>query len=207
MRRHAAFFGPFGDAHVEAGIIYEDDGIGGEREDVFLAKFDVSQDGTQVHDNLGKSHECEVAVVPDQLAARCCHEIAAPESDLGRGVFHKERFDEAGTVEVARCFAGDDIILHQIRVYMKDNSVETTSPCESLSRPLLMAIVKTAQFASTPIRMAFPICSRATRLRSPALKSPSPNTSAKIATVSAGSKNPMARPLKNCFLSIEFPSI
>src|SRR5579863_5548051 len=41
--------GPFGDPHVEAGIVDEDEGIGAISEDILFAKVQVAEDSAKVH--------------------------------------------------------------------------------------------------------------------------------------------------------------
>jgi hypothetical protein len=78
--------GPFGDAHVEAGIVNENERIGAILEDVLLAEVKVAEDGAEVHQHFGKAHKGKFFIVPDEIAACGCHKVAAPAADGSGGV-------------------------------------------------------------------------------------------------------------------------
>jgi len=77
---------PFGDAHVEARVVDQDEGFGCIPEDIRLTEVDVAEDGAKVHQHLCETHEGEVLVVFDQMASGLLHQVAAPTADVGRGV-------------------------------------------------------------------------------------------------------------------------
>ena len=106
--------GPLSDAQIETGIIDEDDHIGVERFDVGLTKSKIAQDGGKVAKHFEKSHEREIAKMLHQSSAFGLHAIASPAMDLGEWILLTKRTDEVAAMQVARCFAGDEIIFQKI---------------------------------------------------------------------------------------------
>jgi len=92
--------GPFGDTHVEPRIVDKDEGIGGVAEDVGLAEVYVAEDGAEVHQHFGESHEGEVFVVFDQVAAGLLHQVASPAPNVGRGVLFLQLSYQIAAVQV-----------------------------------------------------------------------------------------------------------
>ena len=108
------FLGPARHLHVEAGVVDQDQHVGGERRDVGLAFAHLTSDGAEVAEHLHDPEERGLAVVFPQVvpSARFGHPVAAPEAEPGFGVGFLQPFDQVGPVQVARGFAGYEVIFH-----------------------------------------------------------------------------------------------
>ncbi len=78
--------GPFGDTHIKAGVVYQDEGVGAVLEDIPFAEVDIAEDGPEVHQHFGEAHESKVFIVFDYFGARGLHQVTAPATDIGPGV-------------------------------------------------------------------------------------------------------------------------
>ena len=74
------FVGETGDLEVEAGVVYEDYGVGLPFENVFLAETQVAQDTAEPADDFYNAHHGIVPVVPDYGASDSGHFPSAPEA-------------------------------------------------------------------------------------------------------------------------------
>ena len=108
----ALFFGPVGDAQVEAGEVYEDEGIGPAAADFRFGEAEVSGDAAQVFGDFPKAHEGHLAVVEQQLASCGLHAVASEEEEFGLCIPCFQGLHEPGGVHVARGFAGDEEVAH-----------------------------------------------------------------------------------------------
>ena len=114
----ALLVGPCLDFEVEARIVDAHHHVGSVVEDVLLAEADVAQHGAQMGHHLDEAHDGEVADVSYRRAAYSGHEVAAPEAELRIGVLLTQRPHEVGTVEIARGFAGYEVVFHWVgKVY------------------------------------------------------------------------------------------
>ena len=108
----AVFVSPFLDFQIEAGVVDADDGVGMPAKDVAFAETDVAQHGTEMAHHLDESHDGEVADMTYRLAGLFHHSVAAPKAEFRLRVFHAQSLYEIGSVEIARGFAGYDVVSH-----------------------------------------------------------------------------------------------
>src|SRR5437868_6806288 len=107
-------FGPFGYAHIEAGIVDKHQHIWFVVENVFFTKADIAENGRQMHNDLDKPHKGKVAVVLDQRGAGCLHTVAAPAAHIGALVHLVQLLDQITPVKVAASLTCYDIITHRL---------------------------------------------------------------------------------------------
>ena len=112
----ALLVGPGLDFEVEARVVDAHHHVGSVGEDVLLAEADVAQHGAQVGHHLDEAHDGEVADVAYGNSSDSGHEVAAPEAELRIGVLLTQRPHEVGTVEIARGFAGYEVVFHWVGV-------------------------------------------------------------------------------------------
>jgi hypothetical protein len=103
---------PFGDAEVKAGIIDQYNYIGLISEDILFTEFYILKNGRQVFNHFRKTHESKVAVVFHQRGPGHLHQVATPAADGCRRIFGKQLFYQVAAMQVATCFAGDDVVFH-----------------------------------------------------------------------------------------------
>ena len=108
----ALLVGPALDFKVEARVVDANDGVGLPLEDVLLAEAYVAEHGAEVAQHFDEAHDGQVADVAHRRAGLVGHAVAAPEAELGSGVQLAQGVQEVGAEEVARGFAGYDIVLH-----------------------------------------------------------------------------------------------
>ena len=108
----AVFVGPFLNLEVEAWVVDTNHSVGLPVLYVAFAESDVSQHGTQVHDDFDEAHDGEVADVAHRFTSFSLHGVAAPEAELCLGVLRAQGLDEVGAIKVTRGFAGYDVVLH-----------------------------------------------------------------------------------------------
>ncbi len=108
----AVGLGKFGHAHVEAGVVDQYQHVGLEVEQVSLALFQVAAKLEHAGSRLPEAHNGQVLVVAHQLAALLLHLVAAPVAKVGRRVLRAQLAHEVRRVEVARPFAGYEVVFH-----------------------------------------------------------------------------------------------
>ena len=106
--------GPAGHLHVEAGVVHQNQHVGGERRHVGLTFEHLPLDRPQVFEDLHDAEKRGFAVVLRQIrrAARGGHAVAAPEAELRFGIGLAKPFDQVCAVQVARRLAGDEVVFH-----------------------------------------------------------------------------------------------
>ena len=108
--------------HVEARVVDEDQHVGGVAQHIFAALAQLPRDGSQVAQYAHDAEERRFAVVarPILRSADVGHAVAAPETEAAPAgsAFEQSlrmRFD---AVQVARRFAGDEVVLHGMSVFI-----------------------------------------------------------------------------------------
>ena len=123
--------GVFGDAEVEPRIVDEDDHIRLPGKDVLFAGADLSQQLPGMDQDLPETDDGPVPVIVHEslaglmLLIHGVHESAAPEADIRLRVPGIEPPHQVGSVQVARGFAGDQVILHRVRSCRRFSSVKS----------------------------------------------------------------------------------
>ncbi len=102
--------GPLGHLHVESGVVDQDQRVGREAGHVVAAFAHLAADRAQVAQDL---HDAEKRGAP--LGS---HAVAAPEAEARFGIGGAQTPHEVGAVQVARGFAGDEVIVH-VRVFSR----------------------------------------------------------------------------------------
>ncbi len=112
--------GPLGHLHVESGVVDQDQRVGREAGHVVAAFAHLAADRAQVAQDLHDAEKRGFAVVLGQVrrAARGGHAVAAPEAEARFGIGGAQTPHEVGAVQVARGFAGDEVIVH-VRVFSR----------------------------------------------------------------------------------------
>ena len=108
------FFGPAGHLHVEAGVVHQDQHVGGEFRHVGLTFPHLPPDGPEVFQHLHDAEERGFAVVLPQVVPASCgrHKVSAPETEFRFGIGFQQSFDQVRAVQVARRLPGEEVILH-----------------------------------------------------------------------------------------------
>ena len=105
-----------GNIEVEAWIIYKNQGIGIPSEHIALAHLHVLRDSAQVQQHRDEPHIGKVAIMTHACAAHSRHQVAAKEAEIGIRVTIAERLHQMGCMQVATCFAYDNIVFHGLGV-------------------------------------------------------------------------------------------
>jgi hypothetical protein len=106
------FMSKSGNPQVETWIVYKDYCIRLKVKDIPLAKPQVPENGAEVSEYFNESHEGKVAIMPYNISSGSSHEITAPASENSIRIMLPERFHEIGSMQVARCLAGYDVVSH-----------------------------------------------------------------------------------------------
>ena len=101
-----------GDAEVEAGIVDGDNYVGAPGTDVVAAEAHVAGDDTRVEHHGDDAHVGHLAVVHDACPPDGAHEVAAEEAELRLRIFVAQRRHQVRGVQVAGCFAGNEVVFH-----------------------------------------------------------------------------------------------
>ena len=123
--------GEFGNPEIEPRIVDQDDDIGLPGKDVLFAGADLSQQLPGVDQNLPETDDRPIPVVVHETAPRLMlpvhgiHETASPEADVRLRVPGVKAPHQVGPVQVARGFAGDQVILHRVRLCKRFSSVKS----------------------------------------------------------------------------------
>lgn len=105
-------FGITGYFQVEAGIIDQNQGIGTISCQIVLAQSYIFQDLPKVQSNLYKTHISHFAIMTHKRPSHLLHGISSPKAEFGLRIALANGPHEIGGMQVARCFAGYQIIFH-----------------------------------------------------------------------------------------------
>ena len=124
-------FDKLGDVEVEPGVVDEDDHVGLPLHDILLAHLHVAENRGKMEQHGDESHVGQLAVVLDQCAAYGLHLVAAEEAELGLPILLFQGTHQSGGVQVARCLACYQIVLHRSRYVVSPifNNVRSCSIC------------------------------------------------------------------------------
>ena len=106
---------PLGDTHVETRIVDKDYHVGRECLYIALALGNLPEYGFQIAQHLRDSEKrCFLIVFIDiSLSADLRHTVAAPEPELGSGVFRGDSAHQIASVQVAARLSRNKIVLHR----------------------------------------------------------------------------------------------
>ena len=106
-----------GNIEIKAWIVDKNKSIRLPLYDVALAHGHILEDSVQMQEHRNKTHICKFAVMSHTLASYSRHKVATKEAKLGVVVNLFKRRHKMRSVQVARCFANYQVILHNFQFF------------------------------------------------------------------------------------------
>lgn len=104
---HAALLEPAFHRQIEVGRVDADEYIRLPRQHALAKGAAQFQQARQMPQHFGQAHHRQLAGVEPGLASGTAHRIAADTDEFGIGIAAAQCVNQAGTEDVAGCFAGD----------------------------------------------------------------------------------------------------
>ena len=79
---YSILLGPFGNSQIESRVIDQHQCIRFEIQNILFTKFDVSEDCSQVHYYLNKTHESKISNMLCRFSAHLFHFVSSPKSEI-----------------------------------------------------------------------------------------------------------------------------
>ena len=102
----------FGNIEVESRIVYQDYYIRIPGNDILLATFHVCKNGAQMKQHRNKTHISQFLIMLNHCSADSRHQVAPEKTEISLRVFCFQGRHQMGCMQVAGCFADNQIILH-----------------------------------------------------------------------------------------------